>query len=29
MAYGNSNARDMLSLKTSLSKMPEVKKSLE
>ena len=28
MAYGNSNARDMISLKSSLSKMPEVKKAL-
>ena len=28
MAYGNSNARDMISLKTSLSKMPELKNSL-
>ena len=28
MAYGNSNARDMLSLKASLSKMPEVKRVL-
>ena len=28
MAYGNSNARDMISLKNSLAKMPEVKKAL-
>ncbi len=28
MAYGNSNARDMISLKTSLEKMPEVKSAL-
>ena len=28
MAYGNSNARDMISLKSSLAKMPEVKKAL-
>ena len=28
MAYGNSNARDMISLKSSLSKMPEVKRAL-
>ena len=28
MAYGNSNARDMISLKSSLVKMPEVKKAL-
>jgi len=28
MAYGNSNARDMISLKASLAKMPEVKKAL-
>lgn len=28
MTYGNSNARDMISLKSSLSKMPEVKKAL-
>ena len=28
MAYGNSNARDMISLKNSLSKMPEVKRVL-
>ena len=28
MAYGNSNARDMISLKSSLSKMPEVKEAL-
>ncbi len=28
MAYGNSNARDMISLKSSLSKMPEVKTAL-
>ena len=28
MAYGNSNARDMISLKNSLSRMPEVKKAL-
>ena len=28
MAYGNSNARDMISLKSSLAKMPEVKSAL-
>ena len=28
MAYGNSNARDMISLKSSLAKMPEVKAAL-
>ena len=28
MAYGNSNARDMISLKNSLSKMPDVKRAL-
>ena len=28
MAYGNSNARDMISLKNSLSKMPQVKNTL-
>lgn len=28
MAYGNANARDMITLKNSLSKLPEVKKSL-
>lgn len=28
MAYGNSNARDMISLKNSLYKLPEVKKAL-
>ena len=28
MAYGNSNARDMISLKSSLAKMPEVKRAL-
>ena len=28
MAYGNSNARDMISLKNSLAKMPEVKRAL-
>jgi len=28
MAYGNSNARDMISLKSSLTKMPEVKQAL-
>jgi len=28
MAYGNSNARDMISLKSSLEKMPEVKRAL-
>ena len=29
MAYGNANARDMITLKNSLSKLPEVKKILE
>ena len=29
MAYGNANARDMVTLKNSLYKLPEVKKSLE
>ncbi len=29
MAYGNANARDMITLKNSLHKLPEVKKSLE
>ncbi len=29
MAYGNANARDMITLKNSLFKLPEVKKSLE
>jgi DNA mismatch repair protein MutS len=29
MAYGNANARDMVTLKNSLLKLPEVKKSLE
>ncbi len=29
MAYGNANARDMLTLKNSLEKLPEVKKILE
>ena len=28
MAYGNANARDMISLKSSLAKLPEVKKAL-
>lgn len=28
MAYGNANARDMITLKNSLSKLPEVKKVL-
>ena len=29
MAYGNANARDMITLKNSLSKLPDVKKILE
>ncbi len=29
MAYGNANARDMITLKNSLYKLPEVKKSLQ
>ena len=29
MAYGNANARDMITLKNSLLKLPDVKKSLE
>ena len=29
MAYGNANARDMITLKNSLIKLPEVKKILE
>ena len=29
MAYGNANARDMISLKNSLSKLPELKKVLQ
>ena len=29
MAYGNANARDMITLKNSLHKLPEVKKSLQ
>ena len=29
MAYGNANARDMITLKNSLFKLPEVKMSLK
>ena len=29
MAYGNANARDMITLKNSLSKLPDLKSSLK